>query len=94
MSKNVPEHQIIHLKLPTMHELLVTASERLSVPCILNNCFPSSLINEINIITSELVLRGFVVCLDMAGAHGDFWGEDNPSPVYQEERCIPRGSTG
>jgi hypothetical protein len=63
--KNVPEHQIVHLKLPTTHEPLVIAPERLSVPCILNNCLPSSLIYEINIITPELVLCGFVVCLDM-----------------------------
>jgi hypothetical protein len=38
--------------------------KRLMVLCILDSCLPSSLIDEVDIITSELVLRGFVVCLD------------------------------
>jgi hypothetical protein len=46
-----PEHQIVHLELPTMHELLVIAPERLTLPCILEHCLPSSLINEVDIIT-------------------------------------------
>jgi hypothetical protein len=28
------EHQIVHLELPTMHNLLVVAPEHLVVPCI------------------------------------------------------------
>jgi hypothetical protein len=63
--KNASEHQIIHRKLPTM-------PEHLSVPCILDNCFPSSLDDEVNIITSDLVMCDFVVCLDTEGVHGDF----------------------
>jgi hypothetical protein len=34
--KYVPEHQIIHLELCAMHELLVVAPERLAVPRILD----------------------------------------------------------
>jgi hypothetical protein len=94
MGKNAPEHQIIHLKMPTMHKPLVTVPEHLTVPCVSDCCLPSLLADEVDIITPKLVLHGFVVCLDMEGAHGDFWGEDNLSPVYQEERHLPRGSTG
>jgi hypothetical protein len=35
---------------------------------------PSSLINVVNVITPELVLRGFIMCLDTGGAHGDVQG--------------------
>jgi hypothetical protein len=50
-----------------MHEPLVTAVECLSVPCVLESCLPSSLIDEVDIITPELVLHGFVICLDTGG---------------------------
>jgi hypothetical protein len=64
-SKNVPEHQIVHLKLPTTHEPLVIAPEQLMAPCILESCLPSLLIDEVDIITLELILRCFIICLDM-----------------------------
>jgi hypothetical protein len=63
------EHQIIHLELPTMHKSLVIVPECLTVPCISKSCLPSSLVNEVDIITSKLVLRSFVVCLDTGGDH-------------------------
>jgi hypothetical protein len=66
------EHQIIHLELPTMHELLVIAPERLMVPCVSESYLASLLVDEVNIIMSELVLCGFVICLDTGGDHGDF----------------------
>jgi hypothetical protein len=59
--KNVSEHQIIHLELPTMYGPLVIAQERLTTLCILESCFSSSLINEVNIITPELVLCDLVM---------------------------------
>jgi hypothetical protein len=89
-----PELHIAHLELPAMHEPLVIALECLTVPCISDNYLPSLLIDEVDIITPELVLCGFVICLDTGGAHGDFWGEDGLSPVHQEERCFLCGSTG
>jgi hypothetical protein len=89
-----PEHHVAHLKLPATHESLVIALEHLTVPCISDSCLPSSLVDEINIITPELVLRGFIICLDTGGAHGDFWGEDDLSPVHQEESSLPYGPTG
>jgi hypothetical protein len=61
MGEYAPEHQIVHLELPTMHEPLVIAPERLMIPCILESCLPSSLVDKVDIITPELVLRGFVV---------------------------------
>jgi hypothetical protein len=46
---------------------------------------PSSLIDEVDIFTLELVLHGFVICLDMKGAHGDLRGEDNLSPYTKKQ---------
>jgi hypothetical protein len=87
------EHQIIHLELPTMHKLLVIVPECLMVPCILESFLPSLLIDEVDIITPELVLRGFVVCVDTMGDHGDFRGDNSLGPIHQEERRLPRGLT-
>jgi hypothetical protein len=50
-----------------MHELLVVAPEWLMVSYILDSCLPSSCVEEIDVTSSELVLRGFVVCLGMGG---------------------------
>jgi hypothetical protein len=41
------------------------------VLCVSESCLPSSLIDKVDIITSEMVLRGFVICLDMRRDHGD-----------------------
>jgi hypothetical protein len=62
--KYVLEHQIVHLELPTMNKPLVTALECLVVPCILDSCLPSCFIDEVDIIASELILHGFIVCPD------------------------------
>jgi hypothetical protein len=88
-----PEQQIIHLELPTMYEPLVIASERLMVLCILESLLPSLLIDEVDIIMSELVLCDFIVCLDTGGDHGDLWGDNGLSPIHQEERSFPCGPT-
>jgi hypothetical protein len=58
------EHQIIHLELSAAHKPLLVVFECLVVPCIFNSRLSSSFINEVKILTSELVLCGFVVCLD------------------------------
>jgi hypothetical protein len=68
--------------------------ECLVVPCIFNSRLPSSLIDEVNVITSELVLRGFIVCLDTEGAHGDLRGEDGLGPIHKEERRLSSSLTG
>jgi hypothetical protein len=91
MGKYAPEHQIVHLELPTMHEPLVIAPERLAVPCISESCLSSSFVDEVDIITPELVLCGFVVCLNMRGDHGDFCGDNSFGPIHQKERHLPRG---
>jgi hypothetical protein len=65
-----------------MHESLMIATEHMAVPCIFNSRLPSSPIDEVDIITSELVLHDFIVCLDTEGAHGDLRGEDGLSPVH------------
>jgi hypothetical protein len=67
MGEYASEHQILCLELPTMHELLVIALEHLMVLCFSESCLLSLLIDEVDIITPELVLRGFVVCLDTGG---------------------------
>jgi hypothetical protein len=91
--KHPPEDQIIHLELSALHEPLVIAPERLLVACIFNSRLPSSLIDQVDILTPELVLRGFVVCLDTQRAHGDFWGKDGLGPIHHEERRLSLGST-
>jgi hypothetical protein len=63
-SEHPPEHQIFHLELSAMHEPLLVAFECLAVPCIFYSRLLSSLINEVDIFMMELVLRGFVICLD------------------------------
>jgi hypothetical protein len=89
--KYAPEYQIVHLELPIMHKPLVVASEHLAVPCILESCFPSFFVEKVDIIMPKLVLRSFVICLQMGGDHGDFWGDNNFGPIHQEERHLRRG---
>jgi hypothetical protein len=91
MGKNAQEHQIVHLEMPTTHESLVTAPECLTVSCVLKSCLPSLLIDEVDIITLELVLHSFIICLYTGGDHGDFWGDNNLCPVHQEKRRLPHG---
>jgi hypothetical protein len=93
-TKHPPEDQIIHLELLASHEPLVVAPEHLPVVCIFNSSLPSSLVDQVDILTPELVLRDFVICLDTQRAHGDFRGEDGLSPVHHEEMRLSCGSTG
>jgi hypothetical protein len=93
MGEYVSEHQIVHLELPTMHGPLVIALEHLTVSCILESCLPSSLIDKDDIIMLELVLGGFVVCLDMGGDHGDLRADNSLSLIHKEERRLPYGLT-
>jgi hypothetical protein len=61
-SEHPSEHQIVHLELSATHELLLVAFEFLVVLYIFNSRLPSSFIDEVNILTPELVLRGFIIC--------------------------------
>jgi hypothetical protein len=89
--KYAPEHQIVYLELPTMHKPPMIVPERLAVPCISESCLPSCFIDQVDIIVSELVLHGFIVCLNTVGYHGDFWGDNSFSTIHQEERRLSRG---
>jgi hypothetical protein len=91
--KHPPEEKIIHLELFALHEPLVVAPECLSVTCIFNSRLPSSLIYQVNIVTPELVLRGFIICRDTQRAQGDFGGKDGLGPIHHEERRLSHGST-
>jgi hypothetical protein len=93
-AKDPPKHHIVHLELSTAHEPFVVAPKRLLVPYMFNSKLPSSLIDQVNIFTPELVLRGFVVHLDTKRAHGELQGEDGLSSVHHEERRLTRGSIG
>jgi hypothetical protein len=42
----------------------------------------------------ELVLHGFIICLDTKGAHGDLQGEDSLGPIHQEEWSLFGCPTG
>jgi hypothetical protein len=50
-----------------MHELLVVAPKWLMVSYVLDSCLPSSRVDEVNVTSSELVLHGFVICLETGG---------------------------
>jgi hypothetical protein len=89
LAKHPPEDQIIHLELPASHEPLVVAPERLLVACIFNSSLPSLLVDQVNILTPELVLRGFIVCLYTQRAHGDFWGKDGLGPYTMKKGVSP-----
>jgi hypothetical protein len=91
--KQPSEDKIIHLELFASHKPLIVAPDRLSVACIFNSRLPSSLIDQVDIITPELVLRGLIASLDTQRAHGDLQGEDSLSPVHHEESHLARGST-
>jgi hypothetical protein len=85
--KHPPEDQIIHLELSASHEPLVVTPERLPVVCIFNSRLSSSLVDQVDILTPELVLRGFIVCLDMQRAHGDLRGRTT-SATYTMKKCV------
>jgi hypothetical protein len=68
---------------------MVIAPERLIVLCISKSCLPSSLIDEVDIITPELVLRGFVVCLDTEGDHGGLRGIIASAPYTKKKGVSP-----
>jgi hypothetical protein len=74
-----------------MYKLLVVVPEHLAVPCISESCLPSLFIDKIDITTLELVLHGFVICLNTGGDHSEFWGNNSFSPIHQEEMCFPCG---
>jgi hypothetical protein len=93
-AKDPPEHQITHLELPDVHKPFMVAPKRLLISCIFNSRLPSLFIDQVDILTPKLVLRGFVVCLDTERVHGDLRGEDGICTVHHEERCLTRGSTG
>jgi hypothetical protein len=46
-----PQDQVPDAELPTMHEPLVVAPERLVVPCISDRCLPSALVDEFHVLT-------------------------------------------
>jgi hypothetical protein len=56
-----------------MHKLLVIAPVHLAISSTWS-CLLSYFVDQVDIIVPELVLRGFIICLDMGGDHGDLWG--------------------
>jgi hypothetical protein len=47
-----------------MHEQLMIAPERLVVPCVLDYCSPSSLVDEVHVLTTLLFLQVLIKSLD------------------------------
>ena len=58
------EDEVASLELPTVHEPLMIALERLVVACILDCCSPPSFVDEVHVVTPLLLLHGFVKSLD------------------------------
>ena len=59
-----PQDEVASPELPTLHELLMIAPERLVVVCISDCCSPPSLVNEVHVVAPQLLLHGFVKGLD------------------------------
>jgi hypothetical protein len=55
---------------------------------------PSSFIDKVNIFTPELILRGFLICLDTNGAHDDFWGRTASAPYTKKKGVSPVARLG
>ena len=62
--QDLSEDEVASLELPTVHEPLTVAPERLVVACISDRCSPPSLVNEVHVIAPQLLLHGFVKGLD------------------------------
>jgi len=58
------EDEVASPELPTVHEPLMIAPERLVVACISDCCSPPSLVNEVHVVAPQLLLHGFVKGLD------------------------------
>ena len=58
------EDQIPSPELPTMHESLMIAFERLVISCISDCRLPPSLVDEVDVVSPELFLQGFIKSLD------------------------------
>src|SRR6185503_5312613 len=58
------EDEVASPELPTVHEPLTVAPERLVVACISDRCSPPSLVNEVHVVAPQLLLHGFVKGLD------------------------------
>ena len=61
--QDLSEDEVASPELPTVHEPLMIAPERLVVACILDCWSPPSFVNEVYIITPQLFLHGFVKSL-------------------------------
>ena len=59
------EDEVASPELPTVHEPLMIAPERLVVACVSDCCSPSSLVDEVDIITPLLLLHKFIKSLDL-----------------------------
>ena len=58
------QDEVASPELPTVHEPLMIAPERLVVACISDSCSPPSFVNEVHIVASQLFLHGLVKSLD------------------------------
>ena len=58
------EDEVASPELPTVHEPLMIAPERLVVACISDCCSPPSFVNEVHVVTPQLLLHGFIKSLD------------------------------
>jgi hypothetical protein len=50
----------------------------------------SSFIDKVDILTSELVLHSFIICLDPEGVHGDLRGKDSPCTKKKSVSLVAR----
>ena len=62
--QDLSKDEVASPELPTVHEPLMIAPERLVVACVSDCCSPPSLGDEVGIVTPLLLLHGFVISLD------------------------------
>jgi hypothetical protein len=74
-----------------MHDPLTVAPERLVVTCISDRRLSSALVDEVHVLTPQLLLHRLIKRLDLWGVHKGFWGKAGFGPVDQEERGLPGG---
>ena len=92
--QDLPQDEVASPELPTLHEPLMIAPEHLVVACILDCCSPPSFVDEVDVVTPQLLLHGFVESLAPWLAQVDFRGKACFGPVDQEEWGLPDGSSG
>jgi hypothetical protein len=84
------QEQVPDPELPTMHDPLAVAPERLVVTCISDRRLPSAFIDEVHVLTLQPFLHRLIRRLGPWGAHKGFRGKTGFGSVDREGQGLPR----